>query len=41
MGNQQWTIQRNWKQSTKEEDKQNKNTTQYLLGTTIYMQTNT
>jgi hypothetical protein len=36
MGNQQWTIQRNWKESTKDEDKQNKNTTQYLLGTTIY-----
>jgi len=41
-GNQEWTIQRNWKHwvhKTQDEDKQNKNTTQYALDTTIHKQT--
>ena len=37
-GNKKWTIQRNWQQ---DEDKQNKNTTQYVLDTTMRTQTNT
>ena len=28
-GNHNWTIQRNWLQGTQDEEKQNKNTTQY------------
>jgi len=35
-GNKKWTIQRNWQQ---DKDKQNKNTTQDVLGTTICKQT--
>jgi hypothetical protein len=35
-GNKNWTIQRNWQQ---DKDKQNKNTTQDVLGTTICKQT--
>jgi hypothetical protein len=31
-GNQKWTIQRNWQH---DEEKQNKNTTQYVLDTTM------
>ena len=31
-GNQKWTIQKNWQQ---DEEKQNKNTTQYVLDNTI------
>ena len=34
-GNQKWTIQRNWQH----EEKQNKNTTQYVLDTTMRKQT--
>ena len=34
-GIQKWTIQRNWQQ---DEEKQNKNTTQYMLDTTIRKQ---
>ena len=32
-GNQKWTIQKNWQQ---DEEKQNKNTTQYVLDNTIW-----
>jgi hypothetical protein len=35
-GIQKWTIQRNWQQ---DEEKQNKNTTQYVLDTTIRTET--
>jgi hypothetical protein len=35
-GNKKWTIQRNWQQ---DEEKQNKNTTQYVFDTTIRKQT--
>jgi hypothetical protein len=35
-GNQKWTIQRNWQQ---DEEKQNKNTAQYVLDTTMRKQT--
>ena len=35
-GNRKWTIKRNWQQ---DEDKQNKNTTQYVLDITIRKQT--
>ena len=35
-GNQKIIIQRNWQQ---EKEKQNKNTTQYVLDTTIHKQT--
>jgi hypothetical protein len=39
-GNKKWTIQRNWHLSLqKNEEKQNKNTTQYVLDTTICKQT--
>ena len=37
-GYQEWTIHRNWQHrvhKTKEEDKQNKNTTQYVVDTTL------
>jgi len=36
-GNQKWTIQKNWQHNygTQDEEKQNKNTTQYVLDTTI------
>jgi hypothetical protein len=34
-GNQKWAIQRNWQQ---DEDKQKKNTTQYVLDTIIHKQ---
>jgi hypothetical protein len=40
-GNQEWTIQRNWQHrvhETHNEDKQNKNTMQYVLDTTIQKQ---
>ena len=40
-GNQEWTIQRNWQHwghQTQNENKQSKNTTQYLLDTTICKQ---
>ena len=40
--NQKWTIQRNWQHrvhNTKDEEKQSKNTTQYVLNTTILKQT--
>jgi hypothetical protein len=38
--NQIWTIQRNWQYRThKTQDKQMKNTTQYVLDTTIHKQT--
>ena len=40
--NKKWTIQRNWQHrvyNTKDEEKQNKNTTQYVLNTTILKQT--
>jgi len=40
--NQKWTIQRNWQHSVhnaQDEDKQNKDTTQYALDTTIRKQT--
>jgi len=39
--NQKWIIQRNWQHrvhKTLDEDKQNKNTTQYVLDTTIRKQ---
>jgi hypothetical protein len=41
-GNQEWTIHRNWQHwvhKTQDEDKQNKNTTQYVLNTTMRKQT--
>ena len=34
-GNQKWTILKNWQQ---DEEKQNKNTTQYVLDTTMRKQ---
>ena len=36
MGNEKLTIQRNWQQ---DEEKQNQNTTQYMLDTTMRKQT--
>jgi hypothetical protein len=40
-GNQKWTIKRNWqhRHKTQDEDKQSKNTTQYVLDTTMRKQT--
>ena len=38
-GNKKRTIQRNWQTGTQDEEKQNKNTTQYVLDTTIRKQT--
>ena len=38
-GNQKWTIQRPVKHGTQDEDKQNKDTTQYELGATKRKQT--
>jgi len=39
-GNQKWTIQRNWQHcGTQDEEKQNRNTTQYELDTTMSKQT--
>ena len=40
--NQKWTTQRNWQHrvhKTQDEDKQNKNTTQYVLAPTMWKQT--
>jgi len=40
MGNQKWTIQRNWQHfSAQEKDKQNRSTTQYVLDTNMQKQT--
>ena len=36
--NLKWTIQRNRQQGTQDEDKQNNNTTQYMLETTLCKQ---
>ena len=38
-GNQKWTTQINWQQGTQDEEKENKNTTQYVLDTTVRKQT--
>jgi hypothetical protein len=42
MSNQEWTIQRywqHWAHTIQDEDKQNKNTTQYVLDTIIRKET--
>jgi len=44
MGNQNWTIQRNWKHwihKTQDEDNTTKNISQYVLDTTIHKQMKT
>jgi hypothetical protein len=35
MVNKKGTLQRNWQHGTKDEEKQNKNTTQYVVDTTL------
>ena len=38
-GNHKWTVQRNWQHRVQDKGTQNKNTTQYVLDTTMRKQT--
>ena len=38
-GKHKWIIQKKWQHKTRDEEKQNKNTNQYILDTTIRKQT--